>query len=286
MLIASIPSPGSGTLRIGPLPLHMYGLMLAIGVLVAYAVTERRWKRWGHDPQEIGDIAVPVVIGGVIGARVYHLFTGYDWDAGGFTGIFQVWKGGLSIWGAVLGGGIALAIMARRRHLDVVRLMDAVAPGVVLAQAIGRWGNYFNQELFGRPTSLPWGLEIDLAHRPAGYVQYDTFQPTFLYESLWCLLVFGVLVGAERRFGLRRGQTVSLYVALYTFGRIWTEMLRVDDATRLFGVRFNLMLTIVLCVGGVVAFVWFGRRQPTEPGTVPGTDADTDAPAPTEAQES
>lgn len=279
VLIASIPSPANGTVRIGPLPLHMYGLMLAIGVLVAYAVTERRWKAWGHDPKEIGEIAVPVVVGGVIGARVYHLFTGYDWSAGGLAGTVKVWNGGLSIWGAVAGGAIALAIMARRRHLDVVRLMDAVAPGVVLAQAIGRWGNYFNQELFGRPTTLPWALEIDVVHRPSGYTEYSTFHPTFLYESLWCLLVFGVLLWSERRFQLRRGQTVSLYVALYTFGRIWTESLRVDDATRLFGVRFNLMLSIVLCLGGLLAFVWFGRRSQTEEPTEEPAGEPTEAPA-------
>jgi prolipoprotein diacylglyceryl transferase len=138
--------------------------------------------------------------------------------------------------------------------------MDAVAPGIVLAQAIGRWGNYFNQELFGRPTTLPWGLKIDLAHRPAGYTQYQTFHPTFLYESLWCLLVFATLVLVERRKSLRPGQVFALYVAMYTFGRTFFEWLRIDDATRIFGIRFNLLLSAALCVFGAVMFVLFGRR--------------------------
>ncbi len=255
-----IPSPSDGIVHIGPIPLHAYGLMLAIGVLVAVYVSERRWAKAGHDPKEIGQIAIPVVIGGVIGARVYHLFTGYNWSQGGITGTVEIWKGGLSIWGAVLGGLIAVWIMSRIKHLDTLALADAMAPGIVLAQAIGRWGNYFNQELFGRPTTLPWGLEIDLAHRPAGYLAYKTFQPTFLYESIWCLLVFGTLLYVERRFRLQKGQTFALYVALYTFGRVWFEWLRIDKATRIFGIRFNLLLSAVLCVFGIVWFIQLGRK--------------------------
>src|SRR3954470_13709805 len=203
--------------------------MLALGVVAAAYVSERRWVARGGDPKTIGQIAVPVVISGIIGARVYHLFTGYSWSEHGITGTVQIWKGGLSIWGAVAGGLIAVIVLARVRHLDVLALMDAIAPGVVLAQAIGRWGNYFNQELFGRPTTLPWGLEIDQPHRPPGYERYTTFHPTFLYESLWCLVIFGTLIWAERRFSFRRGQTLALYIAMYTFGRVWFEWLRIDD---------------------------------------------------------
>jgi len=258
--VASIPSPQHGIVRIGPIPLHAYGLMLAIGVLVATRVAEKRWARMGNDPKDFSGVVIPVVIAGVIGARVYHLFTGYKWSEGGFVGAFEIWKGGLSIWGAVAGGLIAALILSRRRNLDSLMLMDAIAPGVVLAQAIGRWGNYFNQELFGRPTTLPWGLEIDVAHRPVGYEHFATFHPTFLYESLWCLLVFATLLFVESRFGLKRGQVFALYVALYTFGRIWFEALRIDDATKIFGVRFNLLLSIVLCIFGTLWFVWLGRR--------------------------
>jgi len=264
-MLAYIPSPKHGIVHIGPVALHAYGLMLAIGVLVATYVAEKRWAAKGHDPKDINRIAVPVIIAGVIGARVYHLFTGYKWSEGGIKGAFEIWRGGLSIWGAVGGGLIAVIVLSRVRHLDMLGIMDAMAPGIVLAQAIGRWGNYFNQELFGRPTKLPWGLEIDLHHRPIGYTQYKTFHPTFLYESLWCLLVFAALLWAERRFDFKRGQTFALYVALYTFGRIWFEALRIDDASKIFGIRFNFLLSIVLCVVGVALFVRFGRQvQPEE----------------------
>jgi prolipoprotein diacylglyceryl transferase len=261
MLMGFIPSPHDGIVHVGPLPLHAYGLMLALGVLAALKIAERRWAARLHDPREIGAIAVPVVVGGMVGARVYHLFTGYDWSKSGLVGTVEVWRGGLSIWGAVLGGLLALAVVARRRHLDLLGLMDTIGPAVVVAQAIGRFGNYFNQELFGRPTSLPWGLKIDVAHRPAGYTQYATFHPTFLYESVWCLLVFGTIVVAERRFRLRKGQAFAMYVCLYTLGRTWFEALRIDKATRVFGIRFNLLLSAVICVVAAVWFIALGRRK-------------------------
>jgi prolipoprotein diacylglyceryl transferase len=264
VLFASIPSPGRGVIDLGPVPLHAYGLMLALGIIAATLVTEKRWATKGHDPREIGAIAVPVVISGIVGARVYHLFTGYRWREGGIVGAFQIWEGGLSIWGAVGGGALAAVVLARRHGLDVPALLDAIAPGLALAQAIGRWGNYFNQELFGRPTDLPWALEIDLEHRPAGYLSDPTFHPTFLYESLWCLSLAGALVWAERRFRLQRGQTFALYVALYTFARVGLEALRIDEATKVFGIRFNLLLSAVLCAGAVVAFVRLGRRHSPE----------------------
>jgi len=278
--VAFIPSPKHGIVHIGPLPLHAYGLMLAIGVLVATRVAEKRWRRTGRDASEFGAIVVPVVISGVVGARIYHLFTGYHWNDGGLVGALEIWKGGLSIWGAVGGGVIAVLVLARVRHLDTLLILDVIGPAVVLAQAIGRWGNYFNQELFGRPTKLPWGLEIDLAHRPPGFKQYATFHPTFLYESLWCLLIFGTLLLVERRFTLKRGQTFALYVAMYTFGRIWFEALRIDDATRLFGVRFNLLLSIVLCGLGIVWFVWLGRRRSHAEGDSGTSPIRIDTPAP------
>jgi prolipoprotein diacylglyceryl transferase len=259
-LVASIPSPSSGIIHLGPIPLHAYGLMLAIGVLVAARLAEPRAVARGFAPGLIAQIGTWVVVGGVVGARVYHLFTGYSWDEHGFWGIFAIWRGGLSIWGAVAGGVLAMWIVARRRHLDLVLLMDAIGPCVAVAQAIGRWGNWFNQELFGRPTSLPWGLEIDKAHRPAGYERYTTFHPTFLYESIWCLIVFFVVTRAEKHFRLVRGQSFSLYVALYTFERTFMELLRIDDATKLFGLRFNALLSAVICVISTVVFVRLGVR--------------------------
>ncbi len=283
MTVAFIPSPKNGILHIGPIPLHAYGLMLALGVLVAAKVAETRWIRTGRDPKEFSAIVVPVVIAGVIGVRIYHLFTGYSWDAGGIVGAFEIWKGGLSIWGAVGGGLIAVLVLARRRHLPALVLMDACAPGIVLAQAIGRWGNYFNQELFGRPTTLPWGLRIDLAHRPVGYTQYATFHPTFLYESLWCLLVFGTIVFVERRAAskgdpLQRGQVFALYVGMYCLGRIWFEALRIDSAERIFGIRFNFLLSIALSMFGFAYFVWLGRRP--RPAAVAARDVAEPVPTP------
>jgi prolipoprotein diacylglyceryl transferase len=272
-MVGYIPSPAHGTIGIGPLQLHAYGLMLAIGVVVAAKIADSRWRRTGNDPKVISQIAVPVVIAGVIGARVYHLFTGYKWSEGGIAGAFEIWKGGLSIWGAVAGGLIAVLIISRRRHLDTLALLDAIGPAVAVAQAIGRWGNWFNQELFGKPSKLPWALEIDPAHRPLAYQLSKTFQPTFLYESIWCLLVFATIVWLERHRGLVKGQAFALYVAMYTFGRVFFEAMRSDPASKIFGIRFNLLLSAVLCVVTSVWFVRLGRKRDTAALAVtPGED--------------
>ena len=188
--LASIPSPSSGNLG----PFHMYGVLLAVGVLVATYIGEHRWRNRGYPKDGIYDIAFWVVIAGVIGARLYHVITDYELFEHDLFKAVEIWKGGLGIWGAVIGGGLAVVVVTRRRHMDTLAVTDCMAPGIVLAQAIGRWGNWFNQELFGKPTTLPWGLEISPAHRPFGYAQFTTFQPTFLYESLWCLAIFGALL--------------------------------------------------------------------------------------------
>jgi phosphatidylglycerol---prolipoprotein diacylglyceryl transferase len=259
--LGSIPSPSDGTLHLGPLPIHVYGLLLAIGVVLAARLAERRWAQWGRDRHQLAAIWVPVVISGVVGARLYHVATDYQLFEGNWGRVFEIWKGGLAIWGAVLGGGIAVFVMCRIRRLDFLRVSDAIAPGLLVAQALGRWGNYFNQELFGKPTTLPWGLEIDLAHRPAGYTQYTTFQPTFLYESLYCLAALFALLWIERRVRLRRGQVFALYVVMYTFGRFWFETLRIDPAHHVAGLRINDWVSIGVFLFGVGYFVWLGRHQ-------------------------
>ena len=276
-----IPSPAKGILHLGPIPLHAYGLCLAIGVLAAATIAERRWEARGGKPGTIGEIGVVVVVSGVLGARVYHLFTGYDWKTGGIIGTVKIWQGGLSIWGAVAAGCLAVVVVARRRGLPTLVLLDSIAPGVVVAQAIGRFGNYFNQELFGRPTKLPWGLEIDVAHRPAQYAAFKTFHPTFLYESLWCLAIFGLIVWVEHHFRVRPGQTFTLYVALYTFGRFFFELMRSDPATRVFGVRFNALLSAALSVTFWTWLVVLGRRERDTGHSVEVGDEAGDLDAPT-----
>jgi len=258
--LGSIPSPSSGNLG----PFHMYGIILAVGVLVAVAIAEHRWRRRGYPRDGIYDIAFWVVIWGVIGARLYHVITDYQrFEDDPFRAV-QIWKGGLSIWGAVIGGFIAVVVITRRRHLPTLVVMDCMAPGIVLAQAIGRWGNYFNQELFGKPSTLPWALEISPGHRPAGYLQYPTFQPTFLYESLACLAIFGILLLVEHRATLRLGQTFALYVVLYTFCRFWFENMRIDPAHVIAGLRVNAWVSIVLFACGIGWFVWLGRHEPAQ----------------------
>jgi prolipoprotein diacylglyceryl transferase len=259
----------------------MYGVILAVGVLVAVYVAEQRWRRRGYPRDGIYDISFWVVIWGVVGARLYHVITDYQrfdddpWRA------FQIWRGGLSIWGAVIAGALAVVVICRRRHLPTLVVMDCMAPGIVLAQAIGRWGNYFNQELFGKPSTLPWALEIAPQHRPAGYVQYATFQPTFLYESLACLAIFGILLLVEHRARLRLGQTFALYVVLYTFARFWFENMRIDSAHEIAGMRVNAWVAIALFLFGIGWFVWLGRHEPPQrrPGHVEPTAASSPAAA-------
>ena len=257
---AAIPSPSDSVLHLGPLPLHLYGLILAIAVIVAARVAERRWVRRGHAAKDFSDLVVWIVIGGVVGARLYHVVSDYQLFRGQWLDAFKIWQGGLSIWGAVLGGAVVVVVLARRRHLDLGDLVDSIAPALVLAQAIGRWGNWANQELYGRPSGLPWAVEIDVAHRPAAYANVATFQPTFLYESLWCLAVFAVLIAVERRVRLMKGQLLALYLMLYTAGRFVFENMRVDPAHRIGPLRLNAWVCIVTFVAASVWFLWLRRH--------------------------
>lgn len=274
-LLGSIPSPSNGNLG----PFHMYGLILAVGTLVAVWFAEHRWRVRGYPRDGIYDISFWVVIWGVIGARLYHVITDYQLFEHDALRTVQIWRGGLSIWGAVIGGAIAVIVVTRRRHMSTLVVMDCMGPAIVLAQAIGRWGNYFNQELFGKPSTLPWALEIDYAHRPAGYQLSQTFQPTFLYESLACLAILGILLLVEKRATLELGQTFALYVILYTFARFWFENMRIDPAHHVAGMRVNAWVALFLFVFGIVWFVWLGRHEPPQrrPGDPPVTDETDDA---------
>jgi len=261
-----LPSPSQGVWNLGPLPLRAYALLILIGIIVAIVIGSRRWIARGGNQGDVADIAVWAVPFGIIGARIYHVLT--DWptyfgpNGKGFIAALQIWNGGLGIWGAVTLGAVGAWIAARRRGILLPPLADAIAPGIVLAQAIGRWGNYFNQELFGAPSTLPWALEIDQVHRPAGYEQFATFHPTFLYESLWCLGVFLVLLWADRRFRMGHGRVFALYVLLYCIGRTWWESLRIDDAAYLFGLRWNVFVSVTVALGALVYLIVSSRLRP------------------------
>jgi len=265
-LLASIPSPSDGTLHLGPLPLHVYGILLATGIVVAAIFTERRWGSWGHERRQWQEIVVIAVVAGIIGARLYHVATDYEKFENDWLRVFQLWKGGLSIWGGVLVGVLAIFVVCRVKHFDALGMIDAMAPALALAQAIGRWGNYFNQELFGEPSKLPWALEIDPANRPPGFQRDATFHPTFLYESLYCLAIVAALLWAERRWRLKRGQLFALYVVTYTFGRFWLEQLRIDDAKLVAGLRVNSWIAVAAFFGGIAWFFWLGKHSSVDEG--------------------
>ena len=265
MLLASIPSPANGNVHLGPLTIHMYGVMLLLGIVGAVALTGVRWTRRGGDWDLVFQAALWGVAAGVVGARAYHDVTSWNEVPHTWWGPFAVWQGGLGIWGGILFGVLAGAYVVRRAGASVTLMMDCVTPGLLLAQAIGRWGNYWNQELFGTPTSLPWGLEIDPSHRPPDYAQYSTFQPTFLYESLWDLAGVGVLLLTGRRFRIRTPGLFCLYVAWYTFGRTFEELLRTDPSHHFLGERINLWVSLVVFAAAVAAFLWLQfRRAPAQ----------------------
>lgn len=263
-LPASIPSPSGSGISIGPLNLRMYGLMIALGVIAAVWLCGRLFEEKGVGTKDdAGSIAMWGVIAGVIGSRLYHVATDWDRFSDDLAAIPQIWKGGLGIPGGLIGGVLAGWYQAKRRGVDPLQGLSCAAPSIALAQAIGRWGNWFNQELFGRPTDLPWALEIDDAHLPAGYPSGTTFHPTFLYESLWNLALCGFLIWLGRRRVLRPGYLFAAYVGGYFLARLGLEMLRVDPASLLLGVRVNVWVSLAgIAAGGL--FVALGRGRPSE----------------------
>jgi prolipoprotein diacylglyceryl transferase len=273
-ILASIPSPSDNSIKIGGLELRAYGLAIALGVIAAVWIARRRWAARGGDPDDISRIALWAVLAGLIGARLYHVLTDLDRFEGRWLHVFAVWEGGLGIPGGLIAGVGTGAYIAHRRGLPVAQLLDVVAPALPVAQAIGRLGNWFNQELFGRPTDLPWGLEIDPAHRPAGYLNVATFHPTFLYEALWNLALAGGLVLWDKHHpNSRPGRLFAYYVAGYAVGRAWVEALRIDPAARLFGVRWNIWMSFIAFVGAVGWLVFDSWRARQEAGREPGEAA-------------
>ena len=268
MILASVPSPSQGVWHLGPLPIRAYALCIIAGVVVAIWLGEKRWVARGGRPGQVGDIAIWAVPFGLVGGRLYHVIT--DWRLYFGEGrepisALYVWQGGLGIWGAIALGALGAYIGARRHNAKFPPLADALAPGIAIAQAIGRCGNWFNQELYGRPTSLPWGLEIDQAHREEGYEDPGLlFHPTFLYEFVWNLGVAGLVIWADRRFRLGHGRAFALYVMGYTAGRGWIEYLRIDEVqgSDVFGLRLNVWTSIVLFLLALGYFLWSRRKHP------------------------
>ncbi len=272
MTLAFIPSPAQGVWNLGPIPVRAYALAILLGIFVAVWITDRRWQARGGKAGQIADVALWAVPAGIIGARLYHVATDWSTYFGpgglGFISSLQIWQGGLGIWGGVAGGALGAWYACRRYGFLLPPLGDALAPGLAVAQAIGRWGNWFNQELFGEPTTVPWALEIDPVNRPAGFEQYATFHPTFLYESLWCLGVAAVVWWLDRRFKMGHGRVFATYVALYCVGRLWWELLRIDEATTVFGVRINVFTSVIVGVGALLYIVISRRRVPGRETTV------------------
>ncbi|MFP7696156.1 prolipoprotein diacylglyceryl transferase [Trueperella sp. LYQ143] len=258
MMFQALPSPPIHEITVGPLSLRFYALVIILGIIIATFWADRRYRKKGGPQNVVVDVAVWMVLWGIVGARIYHVITTpdpYFGPGGEPIRAFYVWQGGIGIWGAVAGGALAGYITMRRRGLRFSPLGDAVVPGLLLAQAIGRFGNWFNQELFGRPTDLPWGLRIDAVHLPAGYSPGTTFHPTFLYESLWCLAAVLVILTLEKKFHLCGGQLVYVYIALYTLGRVWIENLRIDTAHIFWGLRLNVWVSILVFCAAVIGLV-------------------------------
>jgi prolipoprotein diacylglyceryl transferase len=265
-LFATLSAPPDSSISIGPLDLRAYGLMIALGVIAAVWLFGRRLEERGIGTSDDATaIAVWAVTAGVIGARLYHVATDWDRFDDDLGSILAIWEGGLGIPGGLLAGiGVGLFV-CHRRGIDMAAAATCAAPAIPLAQAIGRWGNWFNQELFGGPTDLPWALEVDPEHLPAGYPEGTTFHPTFLYESLWNLGLVGVLLWIDKKMNLGPGRLMGVYVVGYGIGRFWIEGLRIDPADELGGLRWNQWVSLAMIVGGIVYLVLTRGRTWPEP---------------------
>ncbi|HEY4568841.1 MAG TPA: prolipoprotein diacylglyceryl transferase [Kribbella sp.] len=304
MVPAFIPSPSEGVWHVFGLPIRAYALCILAGIFAGYWLGRHRWVARGGSAPVLADIMFWAIPFGLVGARIYHVVT----DAELYFGAgkhpidaLKIWHGGLGIWGAVGFGALGAWIACRRAKVPFLAVADVMAPGIALAQVFGRFGNYFNQELFGRPTDKPWGLEISPEHRPAGYADFATFHPTFLYEAIWNLGVVALVILVDRRFKLGHGRAFFLYVAGYTAGRAWIETMRIDTVNHFLGLRLNVWTAIVLFVVAVVAFIVSARTRPGREDISTGpaagkptdgvalpetTDGDTETPAAETAEDS
>jgi len=275
--LAYLPSPSTGVWQVGPIPVRAYALAILLGVVAAVVIGERRWVARGGTKGVVTDVATIAVPFGIVGARIYHVVTSPAVYLNEPVRALYVWQGGLGIPGGIAGGFLAAYVMCRRRGLSKSAFADSVAPGIAVAQAIGRLGNWFNSELFGRPTTLPWGLEID-PDNPDAVPGAVAYHPTFLYELLWNLGVAGLVIWADRRWKLGGGRVFALYLAAYAVGRFWIEALRIDAANTLFGLRLNAYMAAVVFVGAV-AYLRLrrkvGRESQVEPAKAPAPEPES-----------
>ncbi|MEV7890252.1 prolipoprotein diacylglyceryl transferase [Streptomyces sp. NPDC002817] len=288
MNLAYLPSPSHGVWHLGPVPIRAYALCILAGIFTAVWLTGRRWEARGGRREDIADIAVWAVPFGILGGRLYHVITDPElYFTAGKQPIraLYIWDGGLGIPGAVALGAVGAWLGSRHRGIKLADFADAVAPGLVLAQAIGRWGNYFNQELYGRPTDLPWALYIDPANRPPDSPDIALYHPTFLYESLWNLGVMALLLFLDRRWHqrLRRGRLFACYVLAYTAGRAWIEALRIDHANHFLGLRLNDWVSLVLFTGALVYLIVTRRPRPDDDAPHPDEEGEEGVSQPAQA---
>ncbi|MEV6773043.1 prolipoprotein diacylglyceryl transferase [Nocardia sp. NPDC051030] len=284
-VLAYIPSPSRGVWDLGPFPLRAYALCIIIGIVVAIWLGEKRWQQRGGQAGNVLDVAMFAVPFGLVGGRLYHVATDYQkyfGEGGHPLDALKIWQGGLGIWGAVLLGGIGAWIGCRVYRIPLPAFGDAIAPGILLAQAIGRLGNYFNQELYGRETKVPWGLEIYLRYDKNGQLDMmngvstgvveKIVQPTFLYELVWNLLGVGVLLYLDRKYRIGHGRLFALYVAIYCFGRFFVELLRDDEATHIAGLRVNTFTSFIVFAGALAYFVLATKGRETAEMLRPGIE--------------
>jgi prolipoprotein diacylglyceryl transferase len=266
-IVTAIPSPDVSFIELGPFRLHFYALFILTGIILALILTESRLRSRGAEAGVALDISLWAIPFGILGGRFFHVIThpnDYFFEGADLLAVFRIWEGGLAIYGALMFGALGAFIGARQSGLKFVSYLDAVAPGVLLAQAVGRWGNYFNNELFGLPTDLPWGLEIASNNPayPAGLPEGVLFHPTFLYESIWSLAGVALLLAADKRFNLRWGKMLGLYLVYYSIGRIWVEAIRIDPSEVLLGLRINIWSAIAGILVGLAILLLQSRRHP------------------------
>ena len=272
-----IPSPSLSSFSVGPLTIHFYALCIITGIAAAIWIGRKRYANLGGNPDDVSEVAIWAVPFGIIGGRIYHVITSpaqYFGTNGNPVDALKIWEGGLGIWGAISLGAVGAYLYFRthKTTLNFQQLLDSLAPGVVVAQAIGRIGNYFNQEVFGKPTELSWGLEIDPLNRPDGFESYATFHPTFLYELLWCLVVAVLLIklpGFLKQITSKQGDIFALYILGYTLGRVWIESLRIDEANLILGLRLNIWVSLIVLITASAYLIASKRRGNTKENHIP-----------------